>query len=67
MLIHYMKTSRVFVYFNQNYIIERACLSQHNQGRLKFQTALCLKQSFFQRLRRFTVIMSERVLFATTA
>ena len=31
MLIHYMKTSRVFVYFNQNYIIERACLSQHNQ------------------------------------
>lgn len=46
MLIHYMKTSRVFVYFNQNYIIERACLSQHNQGRLKFQTALCLKQSF---------------------
>ena len=48
MLIHYMKTSRVFVYFNQNYIIERACLSQHNQGRLKFQTALAfLSNPFF--------------------
>ena len=68
MLIHYMKVSRVLFNLIKTILLKEPAYLNMNQGRLKFQTACAfLSNPFCQRLRCFTVIMSERVLFAPTA